>query len=255
MESKGVYLAFKPTKTEEEQISRLNILLVNPTDWSLLFDYTFYLNDITPAKIKSKIAPQSFILLNEISIEQLNDFPVAQFEFWNEQANENHLKKTIPIKAKSFFNKKQLVPLLNEEAFLFFLFSEFPKQEIKKQESENIFSPKTKTSDVKNEIIRQANFETAIDLHIERLISSHKGMSNTEIIKIQLSRFQKFLEQAITERIPKIYVIHGVGKGKLKDEIHSLLLEYNEVQSFNNDYHSKYGFGATEIFLSSTDNL
>lgn len=247
MESKGVYLAFKPIETVEEQISRLNILLINPTDWSLLFDYTFYLNDITASKIKSKIAPQSFILLNEISVEQLNDFPVAQFEFWNEKANENHLKKTIPIKAKSFFSKKQITPLLNQETFLFPLFSEFPKQEMEKHEKEKIFLPKIKVTE--NEIIRHANFEMEIDLHIEKLIPTHKGMSNTEIIKIQLSRFQRFLERAITERIPKIYVIHGLGKGKLRDEIHQILREHPDVKSYNNDFHSRYGFGATEIIL------
>ena len=250
MDSKGVYLAFKPSATDSEQITGLDVFLINHTSLSLLFAYDFYLNDVSSAKMKSRISPESILLLNEMNAERLNDFPVAHFEFWDEQANNNHLERTIAIKAKSFFTKKQNAPLLNNEAFLFPLFSEFPKQETIKTEAEKVFIPKTKIFTLKNEITRHANFETEIDLHIEKLIPDHKGMSNAEIIKIQLSRFRQFLEKAITLGVPKIYAIHGKGKGILRDEIHILLLEYSEVLSFNNDYHVKYEFGATEIFLS-----
>ena len=46
-----------------------------------------------------------------------------------------------------------------------------------------------------------------------------------------------------------IIVIHGVGKGKLKDEIHEILRHKKEVKSFINRYTNLYGYGATEIFL------
>ena len=42
-------------------------------------------------------------------------------------------------------------------------------------------------------------------------------------------------------------VIHGLGKGKLREEVMRLLREYKEVAHFKNEYHPKYGFGATEI--------
>jgi dsDNA-specific endonuclease/ATPase MutS2 len=44
-------------------------------------------------------------------------------------------------------------------------------------------------------------------------------------------------------------VIHGVGTGKLRDEIHEILRTKREVKSFINRYDPRYGYGATEIFF------
>jgi dsDNA-specific endonuclease/ATPase MutS2 len=46
-----------------------------------------------------------------------------------------------------------------------------------------------------------------------------------------------------------LIVIHGVGEGRLRDEIHDLLRLKKEVKSFVNQYHPLYGYGATEIFF------
>jgi hypothetical protein len=40
-----------------------------------------------------------------------------------------------------------------------------------------------------------------------------------------------------------------VGSGKLRDEIHEILRLKKEVKSFVNQYDSRYGYGATEIFF------
>ena len=43
--------------------------------------------------------------------------------------------------------------------------------------------------------------------------------------------------------------IHGVGKGKLKAEIHELLKVKKGVKNFVNQYSDAYGYGATEVFF------
>ncbi|HMW26356.1 MAG TPA: hypothetical protein PKC51_06935 [Ferruginibacter sp.] len=43
--------------------------------------------------------------------------------------------------------------------------------------------------------------------------------------------------------------MHGVGEGRLRDEIHDILRLKKEVKSFVNQYHHLYGYGATEIFF------
>ena len=44
-------------------------------------------------------------------------------------------------------------------------------------------------------------------------------------------------------------IIHGVGKGKLKQEIHDLLKVKPGVKRFINQYSDFYGYGATEVFF------
>ena len=86
-----------------------------------------------------------------------------------------------------------------------------------------------------------------VDLHIEALENNWKGLSNIAILAIQLNAFQRYLDLAITHHQHSLIVIHGVGKGKLRDEIHQLLKQTPEVATFVNQYHARYGYGATEI--------
>ncbi|RYF82518.1 MAG: hypothetical protein EON98_11250, partial [Chitinophagaceae bacterium] len=63
--------------------------------------------------------------------------------------------------------------------------------------------------------------------------------------------FEKWYELAIAHRQPQLIVIHGIGSGKLRDEIHDLLKGRREVKSFVNQYHPSFGYGATEIYFKA----
>ena len=66
---------------------------------------------------------------------------------------------------------------------------------------------------------------------------------------MQLTAFEKYYGLAVAHYQSALTVIHGVGEGKLKDEIHQKLKTKEEVQSFVNRYNQLYGYGATEIFF------
>lgn len=88
-----------------------------------------------------------------------------------------------------------------------------------------------------------------IDLHIEELVDDIRGMSNFQIVTLQLSAFQKALNRAIENRAEKLIVIHGVGNGVLKNEICSILRNDYQLQFFDASI-TKYGKGATEVLIS-----
>src|SRR4029079_5852682 len=90
---------------------------------------------------------------------------------------------------------------------------------------------------------------TVVDLHIEKLTDSWKHLSNFEILTLQLKEFEKYYELAMAHRQPTLTIIHGVGVGRLKDEIHEILKAKKEVKSFVNQYNHLYGYGATEIYF------
>ena len=58
-----------------------------------------------------------------------------------------------------------------------------------------------------------------------------------------------YYEMAVTHYQPSLTVIHGVGEGVLKNEIHQLLKSRKVVSRFDNRYHPLYGYGATEIYF------
>jgi dsDNA-specific endonuclease/ATPase MutS2 len=107
---------------------------------------------------------------------------------------------------------------------------------------EKIASQPTKKSAFKkekNEVI----FE--VDLHINQLVNSTKGMDNYDMLNLQLDTAKQKIEFAISKRIPKMVFIHGVGEGVLKSELMNLLQKY-PVKFYDASY-KKYGLGATEV--------
>ena len=90
--------------------------------------------------------------------------------------------------------------------------------------------------------------EKEIDLHIEELVNDFSGLSNAEMVTIQLKRFSKEMDAAIANHLKKVIFIHGVGNGKLKNEIRKELRNYSGV-AFRDADNRKYGQGATEVIF------
>jgi len=82
-----------------------------------------------------------------------------------------------------------------------------------------------------------------VDLHIEFLISDYSHMHNSEIIQIQLNECYEKIEKALNSKMNRIEIIHGIGEGVLRDEVHNILRNYNL-----RFYLTKDG-GATEVYL------
>jgi hypothetical protein len=57
------------------------------------------------------------------------------------------------------------------------------------------------------------------DLHAHEILPSTRGMTNHEIVQAQLRSAKEGLDKARKDRIPNVIFIHGVGKGKLKEEL------------------------------------
>lgn len=87
-----------------------------------------------------------------------------------------------------------------------------------------------------------------VDLHIQQLTNSSRGMSNYEMLNLQLETAKRQLEFAIKKRIQKVVFIHGVGEGVLKEELNYLFRRYENVKYYDAEY-QKYGLGATEVYI------
>lgn len=87
-----------------------------------------------------------------------------------------------------------------------------------------------------------------VDLHIEKLVNSYRGMSNFDILNLQMETAKRQIEFASRKRIQKIVFIHGVGEGVLKAELDYLLGSYDTLKFYDADY-QKYGIGATEVYF------
>jgi hypothetical protein len=86
-----------------------------------------------------------------------------------------------------------------------------------------------------------------VDLHINRLIDHVIGLTNTEILTIQLDVFRKEINQAIRSNEREIIFIHGIGNGTLKGELRRVAAQEYKWCSQEDASFKEYGFGATRI--------
>lgn len=87
-----------------------------------------------------------------------------------------------------------------------------------------------------------------VDLHIHKLVPRTGGLSNYEMLNIQMDTAKRQLEFAMKKRIQKVVFIHGVGEGVLKAELETLFHRYENLKFYDADY-QKYGLGATEVYF------
>ncbi|UII78935.1 Smr/MutS family protein [Flagellimonas sp. CMM7] len=87
-----------------------------------------------------------------------------------------------------------------------------------------------------------------VDLHINQLVKSTKGLSHFDMLNLQLDTAKRQLHFAMDKRIQKVVFIHGVGEGVLKEELYYLFRKYENIKFYDADY-QKYGLGATEVYI------
>lgn len=87
-----------------------------------------------------------------------------------------------------------------------------------------------------------------LDLHIHELLDSEVGLTNSEMLRHQISVLKSFFRNACDKRIRKLVIIHGVGQGVLKAEVRDFLQQQEGVEFYDADF-NEYGKGATTVEL------
>jgi hypothetical protein len=139
------------------------------------------------------------------------------------------------------FTKNELIKIVKDSTLKTNVFSNSSLKEVVFQKE----IPKKKSNKIKPKERFQPTLE--IDLHINQLTNSTKGMTNHDMLTLQINTAKRQLEFAIRKRIQKIVFIHGKGEGVLKLELDYLFGRY-DVKHYEANY-QKYGLGATEVYI------
>jgi ribosomal protein S17E len=254
----GCWLRLLPVSdTDEfgdEIVESLKIYLVNNTDRGMHFHYRLNYAAKQDFSLDNEIGSGKDFYLHDIPFENLNDAPVFEFDFSllnPEKSKPPHFETSLKLRAKQVFMRIDEIRKKGDASFAYKLFERYPDKLPDEETPEFPARGKNENKIYDAKLSRQhlepARYE--VDLHIEKLTPEWTHLSNFEILTIQLNTFEKYLELALAHHQHNMIVIHGVGTGKLKDEIHEILKSKRGVRSFINQYDPRYGYGATEIFL------
>ncbi len=256
--NEGVFISFMPVFDkdifDDDVVEKFKIYLLNQTNAAFNFKYTLYFGGENNFELSNNIAPFTDFYLHDVAFEDLSDNPRFNFEFSlanPEKKKAPYYEASLKIKAKQLFKKIEEIQIKNEPTFSYLLFDEYPdKADEVKVDLGKLGNAGYRVYDAGKIKQNLPPARSVVDLHIEKLTDSWKHLSNFEILTIQLKEFEKYYDLAVAHYQPSLIVIHGVGVGKLRDEIHGILRAKKEVKSFINQYTAAYGYGATEIYFS-----
>jgi hypothetical protein len=86
-----------------------------------------------------------------------------------------------------------------------------------------------------------------VDLHIDEIIDSTAGLSNGEMLELQLARFNRVMQENLDRKGQRIVFIHGVGNGRLKTDIRKQLERKYGKCEYQDASFKEYGYGATMV--------
>jgi|GEM_PF-187659 len=264
LKPQGIQLVFEPMPGRDGSVMRYKAWIVNDTshEFILEFDLTTAKRDI--ALLDDKLPATTALELGDLHSDDLNEHP----EVWislkriTTAGTDEPLEKLLKIKAKQFFHHFKTAPILGVPAYHFLLFDQLDPAAYQKNTSEDlrdytkqILKDKRPRREAisrpfrANDVEAFAHFIPEIDLHTSTLLPGHRGIDKGEILRLQMQHFQRFLEKAVMLGVPNVFVIHGVGEGKLREAIATVLKANPHVLKFKNEYHHKYGYGATEVIF------
>ncbi len=243
--SEGMYLAF--VEINDQQLS---LYLINNTSYSIPFamseETTHALNGVAAGML----TPGASQKINEKLVSQFDQWPTVVVQLLFHQNSASTLKmplsKKFKFKAASFFRSKRVAPVLEKPAFLFKIDeeSQLPDLEFLK---ENLF--KGQNDDTRQPRVTVPKPSSVVDLHIEKIATAHEGLTNAQMLEMQLQHFEQALDGAIASGMDEITFIHGSGHGVLKNAIQKKLSKHSQVQFFKDAMKEKFGYGATLVKL------
>jgi hypothetical protein len=254
----GAWLSFLPKFDSDEFgddfVDLLKLHLINRTEQPYNYHYKQGFFGATDFELKGQIHPFEDIYLHDIDFGAMSDSPVFGFEFSllkPDKALADYFETTIKLKPKQVFERIEQLKEKGEATFNYKLFDAYPVA-TKEEPNEHAWTASRNSATIYDAKDARRHLQPArsvVDLHIDKLMENWDGLSNTAIVGIQLREFEKWFDLAVAHRQPNLFIIHGIGKGRLRDEIHSLLRHKKEVKSFINQYHPDFGWGATEIIF------
>ncbi|HEU4716297.1 MAG TPA: DUF2027 domain-containing protein, partial [Bacteroidia bacterium] len=257
----GIFLAFVPLNQHFPSASELEFRIINHSDYDVYYTISVKNGNSWICVESGALRPHAERAVDTLTPQQADEWGQVKtdvlFFSGDDYVHVPPVSHVTKFKGVKFFRDS----IYNEHALTgkkswvteVFLFDDeraeeedAPKltnEDIRRmmlEKEKNFKGTKTSVPHLKNQVL-----EKEVDLHIEELLDNWAGMTNAQLIDVQLRKMQKELDAAIAAHLQRIIFIHGVGNGRLKQEVRKILSTYKNVR-FHDASFQRYGFGATE---------
>lgn len=265
-EEKGIYLAFEPHERQWVLTGKLDVVLINNTNYDILYNLFLEQDGELRGVDFSSVPFESKIVIETIERDELENWVKGylQVMFHKDQALKVFfpVHSVIDIKPSRFFKegsyqsstliqgRSVLVSIAPETTFEVASFSESERKSGKQGEAK-LASPLREKQLIDKH--RKASGEAIVDLHIGEIIDNIAGLSNQDMFAMQMDYLRRTLENALKNDYQKVTFIHGVGNGVLKNAIIEELKKYEHLEGKMASI-SKFGVGAIDVLIKNKED-
>jgi hypothetical protein len=234
----------------------INIFLINDSEYFLYYlvgyqqqgKYYYLKSGEIEPNTKCFLAGFDQVSLGKIALFHLQALPVSAGQYFrvlplDEEINiasydflKNHM-----YKENDYFNERALIPGITHTVFA--------KRPTGMDQLPDVINSATVSNPGEKKTMSGGSGTMEVDLHIETLRDNYSGLSNGDILRIQMNCFRSALENAISDKIKRIVFIHGVGNGTLKLELRNELKRNYPECTCQDASFKEYGFVATMVHL------
>ncbi len=252
----GVYLA---AAIDANNPQLFELFLINNSSQTALFSFQLKSKVKQNGKLNAKIGSMMVYHLSAMEFTWLGEGTKAHFEFWPvvEKGTGKKINSAVNIKVPQFFENHVERSEIHPQPLKIYLVlkkweaetSEMKQESLRAYTKEQLRWKEWEQIMDNHEVQEKAAFSRELDLHVEAITEHYDRLDNMAIINLQIKHFERYMTEAIKVNIDRVFIIHGLGKGKLRQEISVRLGRYPQVKSFVNEYHPRYGWGATEVIF------
>lgn len=255
-----VFFAMVPKNQKDIANSDFDLYLINDSNFRILYSISNKENELQSLVAYGNLEDNTKTIIGEIKRDDLAKYEEITFQIIFFSKGNYYTLPTLHkkwlVRPSRFFKSTIFSQndFFNELAFIY----ELTKEEIdmakhitdesidKAKKEKEISQPKKVFQSPKKDINQEIE---EIDLHIQMLVESYQNLSNSEIVEIQMARFTTALDGGIIAGTRKMVFIHGVGNGKLKQEIRKTIERKYPKLRYQDASFKEYGYGATMVIL------
>jgi hypothetical protein len=252
------FFCFVPDDPVNPLADNIDLFLVNDSNYTVLYRYV-HLNEGRCKTVKhGTVYPNSKVELENIGRNDLAGLPEYGFQLISFRDEEMEwiapVSKKLKVNPVKFYKERSFEPNLffDKNAMVFQISENILETEISKlteDDFQKVVETKEKETSVQKHAKKVIPEITEVDLHIYELIDNTAGLTNKEILDIQLAKVETEMNAAVASGVRRIVFIHGVGQGILKQEISRLLKRQFPGYPFHDASFREYGFGATMVII------
>ncbi len=171
-----------------------------------------------PASVELRVDTTKFAKLHCFKENMYFDVPVIAFEI---------VKDDVPHKVKPIDGERIETALRSKKDV------PAPRKRVVKRRSKQ---------DRRGDVI-------VVDLHIAELVDSTRGLSNADMLNLQVDEFSRVMDENRKNKGQKIVFIHGKGEGVLRNAIMKELNHRYKGNDVQDASFREYGYGATQVTI------